>query len=367
MFARHAVAVLLLTGTTSATAQGPNAREQASGYVQVAELVVDGVHLIRQAQPNFAGVIGNTTVIEQRDGLVLIDAGVSHGSGVRIVELVRSISSKPVKAVVLTHWHGDHHLGLSAIVAAWPRAEIIAHRNAAADIDTLMRAFPRTPSAEYEAQRITSLGAAMDQLVGKEMAEATTAEERAGWHAALVGNRQIRFDDVAGTHLVLPTRSFVDTLTLPDATAPIELRFLGRANTTGDIVAWLPQQQVLVAGDVVVEPVPFMINVFPTDLMRTLDQLHRIPFQVLIPGHGLPQRDHALLNRLSDLVRDAVEQVTPLVRAGVPVDSIPARTNFSRHRPLFAGSDPWLGYWFDGYTVAPLILSVIAEVQRATP
>jgi glyoxylase-like metal-dependent hydrolase (beta-lactamase superfamily II) len=203
----------------------------------------------------------------------------------------------------------------------------------------------------------------MDQLAGKEMVEAPTEEERAGWRAALIDNRAIRFADVSGTHLLLPKRTFVDTLTLADPVAPIELRFLGRANTTGDIVAWLPQQKVLVAGDIVVEPVPFMINVFPTDLEATLSKMHSIPFEILIPGHGVPQRDHELLNRLSDLMRDAIAQVGPLARAGVPVDSVAHRTNFSRHKPLFAGTDPWLGYWFDGYTIAPLIESVYNEVR----
>jgi glyoxylase-like metal-dependent hydrolase (beta-lactamase superfamily II) len=361
------LAALLTASPLILASQGPNAVEQASGYVQVAEPVVPGVSLIRQARSNFAGVIGNTTVIEQRDGLVLIDAGVSHGSGVRIVEMVRAISPKPVKAVVLTHWHGDHHLGLSAIVAAWPRAEIIAHKNAAADMDTLMRAFPRAPSAEYEATRIKTLGEAMDQLVAKEMAEASTPEDRAGWEAALIGNRALRFADVAGTHLVLPRRTFTDTLTLPDPVAPIELRFLGRANTDGDIVAWLPTQRILVTGDIVVEPVPFMLGVFPTDLQSTLNKIHRIPFAILIPGHGLPQRDHALLNRLSALVQDAIAQVTPLARAGVPVDSVAGRTNFTRHKPLFAGTDPWLGYWFDSYTVQALIESVYNEVRPPAP
>ena len=103
------------------TAQTDSIRQRARGYLQVAEPVVAGVHVLRQAEPNFAGVIGNVTVIEQRDGLVLIDAGVSHGTGVRIVELVRAISPKPVKSVVVTHWHGDHYLGLSAIRAVTPR------------------------------------------------------------------------------------------------------------------------------------------------------------------------------------------------------------------------------------------------------
>ncbi len=290
---------------------GQSAREQARGYVQIAVPLGPKVHLLRQPEPNFAGVVGNVVVIEQRDGLVLVDAGVSPGSGERIVELVRGLSPKPVKTVVVTHWHGDHHLGLSAIVAAWPGVDIVAHQNAAADIDTLMKAFPRTPSATYEAERIRLLRENMEQLAGDQLVKAGTPEERAGWRKALIDNRALRFADVAGTRLVLPKRTFADTLTLPDAEAPIELRYLGRANTTGDIVAWLPRQRMLVTGDIVVEPVPFMISVFPSDLVETIGRIRAIPFEVLVPGHGLPQRDRVFLDRITALVRDAVRQVTP--------------------------------------------------------
>jgi glyoxylase-like metal-dependent hydrolase (beta-lactamase superfamily II) len=363
MSAAHRIfAAAMVAGLTGQlTAQTP--RQQARGYVQVAERIAPRVHLLRQAEPNFAGVVGNTVVIEQRDGLVLIDVGASHGSGERIVELVRGISKQPVKAVVLTHWHGDHHLGLSAIVAAWPDVAIISHRNAAADIDTLMKAFPRAQSAAYEAERIRSLGANIDQLVAERLASPATPEERAGWQAALVGNRALRFADVAGTRLVLPNRTLTDTLTLADADVPVELRYLGRANTTGDIVAWLPRQRILATGDVVVEPTPFMISVFPTDLLRSIENIRAIPFDVLLPGHGLPQRDRALLDRITTLVRDALNQVTPLARAGLSLDTVTARVDLSRHRAGFAGKNAWLQFWFSQYTATPLIESVYREVE----
>ena len=175
-----------------------------------------GVHVLRQAVPNFAGVIGNVTVIEQSDGLVLIDSGASHGSGQRVVELVRSISSRPVKAVVITHWHNDHPLGLSAILAAWPNAEIIAHSAAVADLEagrTGRAARPPRPTMRRE--RVRTLTEAYDAIQANEAARAATPEERAGWARALAA-RALRLADVPGTHLVLPRRTFTDRLTLPD-------------------------------------------------------------------------------------------------------------------------------------------------------
>jgi glyoxylase-like metal-dependent hydrolase (beta-lactamase superfamily II) len=336
---------------------------RARGYLQIAEPVVAGVHVLRQAEPNFAGVIGNVTVIEHRDGLVLIDAGVSHGTGVRIVELVRSISSKPVKSVVVTHWHGDHYLGLSAIRAAWPQAEIIAHQQAAADIDARMKQFPRAQSTTYEAERIRTLRESSAQLEANEVAKAATPEERAGWRKATVEHLALRLADVPGTYLILPQRTFTDSLTLDDPVVPVTLLFLGRANTSGDIVAWLPRQRVLVTGDIVVAPVPFMFNVYPAEELTVLERLRGLPFQVLVPGHGTLQRDRKYLDLLSELLRDVRAQVGPLAREGVALDSVAGRTDFSRQRDRFGGSDAWLRYWFDRYTLTPLIESAYTEAR----
>ena len=109
-----------------AFAQAPSLPTQQDGYFQTITRVADGVWLIAQPQPFHVQPIGNVVVVEQADGLVLVDGGGSPGVGRRIAELVRSVSRKPVKAVAITHWHGDHVLGLSSIVQAWPKADIIA-------------------------------------------------------------------------------------------------------------------------------------------------------------------------------------------------------------------------------------------------
>lgn len=353
------VALMSATAGLAQTSSGELPRD----YLQVAERVARGVHVLRQASPNFAGVIGNVTVIEQSDGLVLIDSGASHGSGERVVALVRSISDRPVKAVVITHWHNDHPLGLSAILAAWPNAEVIAHSAAAADMAAgRLGTVPRAPSAEYVAERVRTLNAAYDALQAGDAARATTPEERAGWARAAAA-RALRLADVPGTYLVPPGRTFDDRLTLPDSVAPVELMFLGRANTSGDISAWLPRQRVLVAGDAVVAPVPYMFNAYPSEMLAVFDRMRALGHRMLVPGHGAPQRDQAYLDRLSGLVREVQRQVAPLAREGVALDQIAGRTDFAAQRRLFSGGDAWLAYWFDRYSLTPLVASVYSEAR----
>src|SRR5687768_2830358 len=90
-------------------AEAPDASvSPEDGFRQVALQVAPRIHLLHQREPFQVSPIGNVTVVEQSDGLVLVDSGASRGSGQRVVELVRRISAKPVKAVVITHWHNDH-------------------------------------------------------------------------------------------------------------------------------------------------------------------------------------------------------------------------------------------------------------------
>ena len=110
-------------------------------------------------------------------------------------------------------------------------------------------------------------------------------------------------------------------------------------------------------------PVPFMFNVYPAEELAVLERLRALPFQVLVPGHGTLQRDRNYLDLLSELLRDVRAQVGPLAREGVALDSVAGRTDFSRQRDQFAGSNPWLRYWFDRYTLTPLIESVYTEAR----
>jgi alkyl sulfatase BDS1-like metallo-beta-lactamase superfamily hydrolase len=62
------------------------------------------------------GYLGNSTIIEGDDGLIVYDTGVNAEAGAHIASEIRKISDKPVVAVFYSHHHGDHYNGTSAIV-----------------------------------------------------------------------------------------------------------------------------------------------------------------------------------------------------------------------------------------------------------
>jgi glyoxylase-like metal-dependent hydrolase (beta-lactamase superfamily II) len=325
----------------------PPVTEAQRPYLQQVMRLDQRVHLLLQRPSSLPAAIGNVTVIEQADGLVLIDSGGSIGSGRRVVALVRSISPKPVKAVIITHWHPDHTMGLPAILEAWPRAEIIA---SAQTRDHMLgddqKTIPKHPDPAYDQARVAQLEGYKTQDFGLDL---TRPAVQRGM-AATIAFLDLRKLDAPGGYIVAPTRTFTDRLDLPDARAPIEVRLLGRGDTDGDAVVWLPKQRILSAGDNVALPVPYGFTGFQSDWIGLLKTLKSYPFRVLVPGHGEPQRDAAAIDRLIAMIERVRAEVPPLVAQGLTADQIKARLDFSAERNAFVGDDAWLGAWFDNYT-----------------
>jgi alkyl sulfatase BDS1-like metallo-beta-lactamase superfamily hydrolase len=84
------------------------------------------------------GFLGNSTIIEGDDGLIVYDTGVNLAAGELIAEEIRKISDKPVKAIFYSHHHTDHYNGAAAIVdpadAADGTVDIYAWENFTAEM-----------------------------------------------------------------------------------------------------------------------------------------------------------------------------------------------------------------------------------------
>lgn len=346
---------------SSSTAPDQDATQQI-GYLQIVERVDRRVHVLRQAEANFAGVVGNVTIIEQAHGIVLVDSGSSRGDGDRVVATVRRISSKPVTAVIITHWHNDHPLGLPAIVAAWPQVEIIATEITRQRLEEGQTGVPLARDPAWEATRAEQLQGYFATIDGRSSDQTAPPEVRAGWARVRPG-LPVRIADVPGTYVILPTRTFVDRLALPDAEAPVEVSFEGRANTDGDAIIWLTRQRILIAGDAVVAPAPYMFAIHTAENIATLERLRALHHRILIPGHGEVQRDGAFLDLLIEFTRYIQMEVTPLAQQGLTLEEVSARINADEFAQRFVGDDPWLRYWFGRYSLQPLIESTYREAK----
>jgi glyoxylase-like metal-dependent hydrolase (beta-lactamase superfamily II) len=224
----------------------------------------------------------NAGFIITRDGVVAIDAGASPRDGERLLRTIRSVTRRPVRWLVLTHHHPDHHFG--AVAFRRSGAKVIAHPDR------------RTLASE----------GGEDALV-------------ASW-IGVVGLDAMRGFEFAN----VPDRPVerADTLRLGGRT--IVIAAPGPAHTAGDLLVWLPEERVLFAGDILVEDgVTMIVDGSTPALLAALDGVERLHPRVLVPGHGaLPRQPKALLdstraylNALRAEMRAAVEQGRTMSRA----------------------------------------------------
>jgi glyoxylase-like metal-dependent hydrolase (beta-lactamase superfamily II) len=212
---------------------------------QTLEILADGVYaLTAEGDPNIGAVEGE-------DFLVCFEALATPVAAREWLARLREHTGKPVRYLVLSHYHAVRVLGASAFDAE----VIIAHDNTRALI------------AERGQQDWESEFGRMPRLFKEP-------------------------DSIPG--LTWPTLTFNDRLTIPlgGDRGSLTLRHLGRGHTEGDIVAWLPQQRILFAGDLVESQAALYTgDAFHRDwATSTLDNVAALGADLLIGGRGVIAR-----------------------------------------------------------------------------
>lgn len=246
----------------------------------------------RELAPGVFAVVGDTGrgsegrpnagFVVTAEGVVVIDALASPAQGERLVATVRAATRQPVRWLVLTHHHPDHHFGAVALRRAG--AKVIAHPDR------------RTLASEGGED---ALVADWTGVVG--------AEAMRGFEYANVPDRP-----VTGT----------DTLRLGGRTLIIS--HPGAAHSPGDLIVWLPKERVLFAGDLLIEDgVTMVVDGDSRLLLDALATMARRNARIVVPGHGaVPGRPATLvaatrryLTQLQSDMRSAVERGIPMQRA----------------------------------------------------
>ena len=305
----------------------------------VAREINPRVHLLSTPDDYYGPAIGNVTLIEQRDGFVVVDSGLSAANGRAVVRYARSLANKPIKAVMITHWHNDHPQGVSAIRDAFPKVRIISTRQTEAGM-LGPEAFDigYSPGPKWD-QAMAKLTATTKEQLQKLLDDPATAPDRKERIRKAIPQYDAFLAHFRGSYIVPPTETFERELLLDDPDTPARLLYLGRANTEGDALAWLPKQKILMSGDIVVAPSPFGFGSFPSDWIETIGKVKAIDFETLIPGHGEPMHNREYLDKLIAAITDVRAQVGPLAKAGVPLEEVSKRVDFTKSIGLF-GSTP---------------------------
>jgi glyoxylase-like metal-dependent hydrolase (beta-lactamase superfamily II) len=339
----------------------PTAPDAIYGF-QV-DTLAPGVYALNQGDEFHIQPRGNVEVIEQARGIVLVDSGGSPAGAEQVIAFVRQLSTKPVTAIILTHWHGDHTLGVSRLLQEWPEALVIStgpthDMLTSPDADRFMPGDNTQANAAYMADIRGGIESLSEAAQNQDLADA----DRIGFAQAAREYGQFG-REMTNARRMAPTEVFDQRLTLADRQRPIEVMFLGRANTAGDAIVWLPRQRVVITGDVVVAPIPYGFNSYPGEWIEVLNQIKALDFAVLAPGHGRPMHDTAYVDRLIGMLTVVRDQAAPLAATDIAPDAAGGQVDLDAARDTFAGEDRWLRRWFRDYWRDPIASSALREAR----
>jgi len=186
----------------------------------------------------------NTGVIIGDDGVMVIDTQATPYMAQKVLDKIREVTDKPIKYILLSHYHAVRVLGAAAyeaenIIASRLTYELIEERGQF-DYDSELGRFPR-------------LFEGADSIPG----------------------------------LTWPSIVFDGKITIDLGNCPVEIWSPGKGHTQGDTIAWLPDQKILYAGDLVeYGATPYTGDAHLTDWPATLDALRALNPEKLVPGRG---------------------------------------------------------------------------------
>ena len=187
----------------------------------------------------------NTGIVVGDDAVMVIDTQATPVMAEDVIRRIREVSTKPIKYVVLSHYHAVRVLGASA----------------------------------YGAQQIIASQDTRDLIV--ERGEADKGSE--------IGRFPRLFDAVESVPpgVTWPTLTFSGKMTLWLGKLEVQLLQLGRGHTKGDTVVWLPQERILFSGDLVeFDATPYAGDAYFRDWPATLDAVAALKPAKLVPGRG---------------------------------------------------------------------------------
>ena len=216
----------------------------------------------------------NTGIIIGDDAVLVADAQATPVMAQDVIRRIREITDKPIRYVLLTHYHAVRVLGASAykadhIIASQDTRDLIVERGEQ-DMKSEIERFPR-------------LFRSVESVPG----------------------------------LTWPTLTFKGEMTLWLGKLEVKIMQLGRGHTKGDTVLWLPQQRVLFSGDLVeFGATPYAGDAYFQDWPHTLQAIAALKPAKLVPGRGAALTTPEQVQRGLDDTRNFVSELYASVKAG---------------------------------------------------
>ena len=314
--------------------------------------VAEGVLAFIAAEPKSGLVNGNSVAVIGDDGVLVVDTGQFAPLTKRMIAEIKKSTDKPVRYVVNTHWHWDHNLANSVYREAYPNVAIVS------------TPFTRQMLLDSTPQFLQFFQTSGDKMIEGLKAQLAGGKKRDGSPLSdedkqslqdFISDAENGIPEMKKASFVPPNETFDQSLTVYLGKREVRILHLGRGNTAGDAVVYVPDAKVLVTGDLVVHPTPYATHAYFTDWVATMKKLMAFEAAAIVPGHGPVQRDKAYMQTVTNLLEALVAQVGQAVKEGLSLEDTRKRVDLESFRKQFAGTDWRRSRAFDEYFLVPAV------------
>ncbi len=222
----------------------------------------------------------NIVVVSSSQGLIIFDTSGSPSAAARIHEVIREeFPGRDVAYVVNTHHHWDHSFG----DGLFPEAQVVGHEGCTAPVREYEAGLPRRIERMH-----TDLAESRTRLAGLD----SSSTEAADLRRRIEMNGRLVAEYERGMTFRPPTISFSDRLTVNLGDLTLKLFYFGRAHSGTDILVVVPEEGLLITGDLFLDRrwLPLFAGMDELDIPRWIDVLHTVldgsdSIRTVLPGH----------------------------------------------------------------------------------
>ena len=322
--------------------------------------VADGIWAFVAPESKSGIVSGNSIAIIGDDGVLVVDTGMVPSLTRRMIGEIKQKTDKPVRWVVNTHWHWDHNFSDFVYRDAYPNVAIIS------------TPFTRASMADFNVKVLDGYqkrGAAMARKMHDRLAthknldgSAMTPEQMES-QTAVLDDFNHALPELTAGRIELPDTTITDSLTLYLGKREVQIRFLGRANTAGDLIVYVPDAKALMTGDLLVGPIPFATNSYVADWIGVMKKLDALDASVIVPGHGPVEHDEKHLHQITSLLQTIYDQVQQSVNAGLSLEDTQKKVDIAKYEDELTAGNATRKSNFDEFFFKPVVESTWKQLK----
>ncbi|TYB31132.1 MAG: MBL fold metallo-hydrolase [Candidatus Mcinerneyibacterium aminivorans] len=275
---------------------------------------------------------GNVAFLIAEDGVVVVDAGTSLSAGKKIVNIIKEKTDKPIKYVIVTHYHNDHILGLDAFPED---IKVISSEKTKENIENISVKQKRENTEKRYPEYIESIKTKLANMENTESKEYEEMEKQ-------LKETEEFFKEYKNTDIVIPNETFKNKKVIKLRNETFEIIQYPNTHTSGISIVYFKKRKVLHTSDLIFN------NMYPyidserggntENWIKALDEISKMDINTVIPGHGDIENNKNSLNRQREYFKTMRRNIQEYINNNAELEEIkenlkiPEYSNYGKER-----------------------------------